>query len=298
MKYDHIKQVEDYFSFMEMDKSEHTIRSYVSATERFFDYMQIKSLEDIKKITSSNCREYIKNLKDSGLGNSSINAHIRDLKAIFNWMRKEECLEKSPFDNIKLLQMGEREPIFLSIEEAEKVIASCKRLEDKAIVSLLLTTGMRREEIVDLTLAGYNGTHVTFIGKGNKQRTLPLFPEVIELLDKYIKIRNKKYGDTYKCLFVSKSCKIYNRDGRFSGEAIRSKVKHACKMAGFSEDRINELSTHKLRHTFAVILMSTTDDIRIAQEALGHSDIKTTMKYAHLLNKKFDNAILNQPNLF
>jgi len=298
MKYDHIKPVKDYFSFMEMDKSEHTIRSYISATERFFDYIKIESLEDIKKITSSNCREYIKNLKDSGLGNSSINAHIRDLKAIFNWMRKEECFEKSPFDNIKLLKLGEREPIFLSEEESSKLILSCKRLEDKTIIALLLTTGMRREEIVNLSLSGYNGTHITFIGKGNKQRTLPLLPEVIELLDNYIEIRNKKHGNAYKYLFVSKSCKNCNRNGKFSGEAIRTKVKNACKLAGFSEERIDQLSTHKLRHTFTSTLMNSTDDIRIAQEALGHSDIKTTMRYAHMKSKKFDNAILNQPNLF
>jgi integrase/recombinase XerD len=298
MRYDHIMPVKDYFSFMQVDKSEHTVRSYISAVERFFDYLNVKSLENIKEITSSDCREYIKNLKESGLENSSINAHIRDLKAIFNWMRREDCLEKSPFDNIKLLKLGEREPIFLSEEESSKLIYSCKRLEDKTIIALLLTTGMRREEIVNLTLSGYNGTHITFIGKGNKQRTLPLMPEVIELLNKYIKIRNKKYGNTYKCLFVSKSCKNYNRDGRFSGEAIRAKVKHACKLAGFPEERINELSTHKLRHTFTSTLMDSTDDIRIAQEALGHSDVKTTMRYAHMKNKKFDNVILNQPNLF
>jgi site-specific recombinase XerD len=299
MKYDFIKPINNYFSFEMMDKSKHTIRSYEKAISNFFDYMKIQSWEDIAKISPTNCFEYKKFLNDNAkLEASSANAYIRPLKAIFNWLETNEYLTKSPFKHIKLLKIGKRNPIYLSEEESSKLIASCRRLEDKTIIALLLTTGMRREEVVNLSLSGYNGTHITFIGKGDKQRTLPLVPEVIELLNKYIKIRNKKYGDTYKCLFVSKSCKIYSRDGKFSGEAIRAKVKHACKLAGFPEDRINELSTHKLRHTFTSTLMDSTDDIRIAQEALGHSDVKTTMRYAHMKNKKFDTAILNQPNLF
>jgi len=299
MKYDHIKQVNDYFSFEMMGKSKHTIRSYENAIGNFFDYMEIQSWEDIEKITSTNCHEYRKHLyENAGLETSSVNTYLRPLKAIFNWWKENKYLPESPFERVKLLKLGKREPIYLSEEESSKLITSCKRLEDKTIIALLLTTGMRREEVVNLSLSGYNGTHITFIGKGDKQRTMPLLPEVIELLDKYIKIRNKKYGNIYKCLFVSKSCKNYNREGKFSGEAIRAKVKHACKLAGFSEDRINVISTHKLRHTFTSTLMDSTDDIRIAQAALGHSDVKTTMKYAHMKNKKFDTAILNQPNLF
>jgi site-specific recombinase XerD len=299
MKYENIESIKEYFTFLALDKSKNTLASYSSSLERFFDYLHVSSFEDMQNIAPTQCREYLLHLDQSGLKISSINAHLRPLKVIFAWLHENDHILKSPFQQINLLKEGHREVDYLTIEESKRIIAACKRLEDKAIIAVLLTTGLRREEIATLKLADYNGTHITVIGKGNKERTLPISLEVKLLLDQYIKIRNKKHGNKYEYLFISKKCKESKLNGRFSGEAIRVKVKHALLLADFPEDRIKNLSTHKLRHTFTSNLLSNGADIRVVQNALGHASINTTIRYAHMSKKEFDEAVLkNQPDLF
>ena len=299
MKYDYLENIKEYFDFLTLAKSPNTLASYVISVERFFDYLHVQTIEDVKKITPSNCRSYMMQLKEDGLKISSINAHIRPLKAIFNWLVDNDYVNKSPLNKIKLLKEEKREVDYLSVDETKKIVSACTRLEDRAIVATLLMTGLRRDEIASLKLVDYTGTHITVIGKGNKQRTLPVASEVKMLLDQYIKIRNKKHGNTYEYLFVSKSCKLSQLNGRFSGEAIRAKVKRALVLAGFPKDRMDTISTHKLRHTFASTLVLNDVPVETIQLALGHTNITTTMRYVHINKQKMDDAILkNLPKLF
>ena len=195
-KYQTIKEIDNYIGWIKVDKSENTIYDYSRKIERFFDFLNIETFEDVKSITIQNCRDYVIHLSKDGLKMSSINSNIRPLKALFSWLVESDHISKSPFSKINPVKEPQREVDYLTTEEARATIKACSRLEDKAIISVLLTTGLRRSEITNLKLSNYNGTHLTFVGKGNKERSLPLLNDVKTLLNEYINLRNKKYGSS------------------------------------------------------------------------------------------------------
>ena len=299
-KYQNLDPINDYMSLMKLDKSENTIYDYSKKIERFFDFLGVTTFDDVSNINLQDCRKYMTHLSGEGLMKSSINSYIRPLKALFDWLVGSEYLDRSPFFRIKYLREPVREVAYLSLQEAQKTLKACNRFEDKLIISMLLTTGLRRSEITGLKLLDYDGSHLRIIGKGDKERVMPLLPEVRVMMDKYIKIRNKRHGDKYPWLFVSKGGsfgKESENNGQFSGESIRRKVKNAMEMAGIPEKRLDSLSTHSLRHTFTANLFQSNTDIRTAQVALGHSNIQTTTRYAHLSKSAFDKAVLNQKSI-
>ena len=282
-----IQEINEYLNTIKLDKSQHTLVSYTTAIEKFIDNFGINNFEDIKTIVPSQCREHQSRLRET-LSASSVNAKVRPLKAMYNWFLTNEYIESNPWAKVKELKVPKKLVAFLSEDEIYAILRSCSRLEDKLILSLLITTGLRRNELSSLKLSDYNGTHIIVNGKGAKQRKLALMPDVCGLMNEYIIKRNKKHGDSIPYLFVSK-----NRS-RFSGDAIRMKVKSAMVRAGFSEERIKEIHTHSLRHTFVANLFESGADIYAAKAALGHQNLSTTQIYAHLRNSALDNALLRQ----
>lgn len=286
-----IPEVEEYLNTLKLDKSPHTIVSYKAAIDKLFLFANINNFENIKSITSADCREHQSNMKNKGMQASSINANIRPLKAMFNWFVENEYLESSPFSKVKDLKTPKKLLAYLTEEEVSLMIGACKNILDKLIIALLITTGLRRNELVSLKISDLVGNHIIVNGKGSKQRKLILQPEICILLDQWLKIRNKKYGDTCEYLLVSKM------GGRFSGNAIREKVKTVMRNAGIPEERVEQIHTHSLRHTFVANLFESGADIFTAQSALGHQNLATTQIYAHLRNSALDRAMLNQKSI-
>lgn len=296
-KFRFISPVNEYVSGLLLDKSPNTIDTYNKSINRFFSFCGVEKEEDIHQITSELCVQYLSNLKET-LSKSSINSHLRPLKAFFNWMVEHEYLEKSPFSKIKFLKTPKKEATFLTDEEVDRVIAACTRLEDKTILTLMLMTGLRRDELVNLRMEDFRDCQIKVnwrAAKGEKERVIPLIPDVCDLLNQYLLARTKRKGDQYPWLFVSKGGFGKTRDGQFSGNAINQKFKNAMKRAGFDPQRISELSVHKLRHTFTANIIESSS-VNIAQKLLGHSNLETTLRYAHLKDGALRNAILKQRN--
>ena len=294
INYENIKEIKDYMNTLRLDKSPHTITSYSSAINRFFGFLGIVSFHDVAEITPDSCREYQLHLKEiEGLQFSSINANTRPLKTLFNWLVENDYLQISPFDKIKYLKEPKKEKAFLTEKEIEGMMMAATRLEDKVILAILITTGLRRSELVNLKLSDYRDCHVQVMGKGKKQRTLILQNSVCQLLNHYIsKRRNRKPSNLNEpWLFCSKN------GGQFTGEAIRAKVKNALRRSGIDEERLKSLSTHTLRHTFTANLFESGADVRVAQAALGHANLATTQIYAHVRNSALDRAMLNQKEI-
>ena len=233
INHENIKEIKDYMNTLRLDKSPHTITSYSSAINRFFDFLGIVSFQDIAEITPDSCREYQLHLKEiEGLQFSSINANTRPLKTLFNWLVENDYLQISPFDKIKYLKEPKKEKAFLTEKEIEGMMMAATRLEDKVILAILITTGLRRSELVNLKLSDYRDCHIQVMGKGKKQRTLILQNSVCQLLNHYIsKRRNRKPSNLNEpWLFCSKN------GGQFTGEAIRAKVKNALRRSGIDEE--------------------------------------------------------------
>jgi site-specific recombinase XerD len=289
MSYEHIVEVKEYLDFIKLNNAEGTFRSYSLAIGKFFSHFNIQSFEDIKNITVSQCRAYQSSLLDSGNKRTSANAYTRPLKTLFTWLVENEYLGKSPFDRIQYLKTEKSIPAFLTNDEVDGMIKACDKLQDKLILAILLSTGLRRNELVTLKLEDFQGEHIVVRGKGNKQRRLILEPKLSILLSDYVEIRNKKYGNTTPYLFVSKM------GDKYSGEAIRQKIQTIGRKAGLSEERLDQIHTHTMRHTFAANLLESGADIKILQVGLGHASLSTTsLIYAHIRDSVLDNAMLNQ----
>lgn len=285
-----LAEYKEYIENLKLDHSEHTISSYKYSIEPFINYYNIKNIDDIKKITTKQCREFLNYLKEAGLSNNSINSRLRPLKAFFNFLSVERYIDESSWSNVKELRIPRRNPAFLSYDEIDLLVKNCKNLCEKTMFTLYITSGLRREELIKLKINDIidNG-HINVIGKGNKQRILGLQDSVYELLKEYVESRNEKWGNKYDNIFIS------NQGRPFTGSGIYRKFKSLCNRSGIPEERINVLHPHSMRHTFATNMLESGCDIKILQVGLGHANMKTTSDiYSHVRNTALDNAIKNQ----
>lgn len=278
-----IAEIEEYIELISMDHSPNTIRLYKNAISKLLEKLSIQNFDQILALKPVDIRKY-QNILLKEMCASSVNSNIRPLKAMFNWMVENEMISKSPLKGIKELKTSKKEPIFLTDEEQEKIVGACKTKEELLIVGILISTGIRRDELCKITKKDYNGTHILVHGKGNKERTLALQDEVITLLEDYLASRK----DNCEALIVSRLKKP------FRGGGIYKKVKSILGKAGIDEDRMEKITPHKLRHTFVANMLDNGADIYTCQMGLGHSSIKTTMRYAHLKNSTLDRFLKSQ----
>lgn len=279
-------ELQEYYKIIS-NKSKHTQRSYKYALKDFMEYFDIESLDDIKKITPSDVQDWMFHLvKDSNSKNATsahntANARFRVLRTFFNWLVSFKYLESSPCESVDPYKEEKNLKVYLTAEERDKMINACTNLKNKLLISLAFYTGMRRTELVNVKIKDIENGKITINGKGKKQRRLPLNKYVLSLIDKYLKIRD----DNSEYLFVSSRSGFSSdlEDGDYhqiTPEAYRQIVKTTAKRAGFDEEKINKISTHTLRRSFAIQL--TTDAQASSfqvQKALGHASITTTERY-------------------
>lgn len=238
------------------------------------------------------------------------------LRSLYRYLQKNNYIAHDPmreYEDTSLKQSRRsRAPVFLTAEEAKRLIDAVtdyygqnetdrryrKELasRDRAIMLVLLNTGMRVSELVHLnrySLQSTNGTvHVTVIGKGNQERVLKLNRTAKEALENYFPDREKLVRTTgEEALFV-------NRFGhRISRKAVYEIVKKYVQVAKLPP-KAARISPHKLRHTLATLLLKNGENLRVVQEILGHSSIKTTEIYTHVINTEKDQALDHLDQLF
>jgi len=283
-----LTELEQYINSLSLDKSENTIKTYRKAIEEMLSFFHVDNVEQLNNMTVDNCFDYQIALKRAGLSASSINLKIMGIKVFFDFLKSRKKISENNWKEIRALKVPHREQAFLSDEEIQAVLDNCKRYDDKVIFMVLITTGMRNSEFCNLRIDQIEGDRIHIIGKGNKERVIKLTSEVFDLLQKYIVIRNRKFGNSVPYVFVTQI------GTQFTGQGLRFRVSSLMRKAGFSEERINEIHAHTMRHTFTANLIGENINLSIVQAALGHSSINTTIKYAHLKNKVLDEALDTQ----
>ena len=252
----------------------------------------LKTFEDMKNLSTRDTDKYQRHLQET-LSAASVNSNIRPINAMYNWLIRMEYLDKNPFSKIRAVREQEKVQAFLSNEEMIALVNNAKDTEEKLMLLMLMQLGLRRSELTNISIEDVaSRTHIVINGKGGKQRLLALHSDIVGVLNRWTAIRNQKFPDTnLKWLFISR------RGGKYSGDTILRRIKRAMKRAGFSQSRIDEIHTHSLRHTFTANLFEGGADIYVAQQLLGHSDINTTKRYAHLRDNVRDNAVLQQKSI-
>ncbi len=257
--------------------AKNTILNYASDISQFIEYLNKDVLDADKKDIES----YIKSI--SKIENTSQARKISSLRAFYEFLVRKSYLSASPMDGIEGPKLGKYLPDVLSIEEVEKLLdfepSDDFTFRNRTILELLYSTGLRISELVGLKLENINldMALIKVMGKGSKERTIPLNDYALEYLNKYInEVRPrllKKVQTDY--LFLNNHGKVLSR------QAVFLMIKKRASEIGLNKN----ISPHTLRHSFATHMLSNGADIRFIQELLGHSDVSTTEIYTHVINE-------------
>ena len=266
---------------VERNVSTHTIDAYKKDINQYLVYLgdlDIKNLSDVK---STHIRDYIRILSDGGMAPASISRIISSIRTYYRFLSSENILDENPVLLINNPKLPKKLPDVLSEKEISLIINAIQESSqfyqrDKAIIELLYSCGIRVTELCNLELSNLfiDEDLIRVMGKGNKERLLPLGIRSKKYLDDYIKhSRNshiKKSGSSF--VFVSRN------GNQLTRAMINIILNKWTQVSGLKKS----VSPHKLRHSFATHLLEGGADLRFVQALLGHSDISTTQIYTHI----------------
>ena len=273
--------------------SNNTIESYSNDLTKYFNFMKNKNIS-IRNISKDNILDYIKSLQKTDIDTKSIAHNLSVIRSFYKFLLIEKYIDKSPAEFIDLPKVKKTLPSVLSIEEVDKLLDINLNNEfdyrNKAMLELLYATGLRVSELVNLELDNVDLDEciVRTIGKGNKERIIPIGDIALDYLKNYIiyhrSLLLKKEINNY--LFLNNHGKKMTRQGFF--KIIKKLAK---------EKKINkDISPHTLRHSFATHLLEHGADLRSIGEMLGHSSVSTTEIYTHISSEKLKNDYKTHPH--
>jgi integrase/recombinase XerD len=286
-------EVLDFLNYIIVEKklSNNTKISYENDLNNYIDYLKKNQhLNDINSINKDHIVLYIEYLGKNQLSASSIARKITSIKNFHKYLMKEKTIKNNPSEYIEQPKLRKNLPKALNIEDVNKLLNTNPKnaydYRNKAMLELLYATGLRVSELINITThdININMSVVKCIGKGNKERMIPIGDIAIEALKIYINnyretLQNKGFSEY---LFLNNHGTKMTRQGFFK---ILKKIAR--------EQEIDvDFSPHTLRHSFATHLLEYGADLRSIQEMLGHSDISTTQIYTHigndLIRKNYD----------
>ena len=270
-----------FINYIRLEKrfSPHTQNAYRKDLENFAKYCESHyELTNLAQVEYPIVREWIVHLSSTGLASQSINRKCSALKSYFRFIQKLGEIEQSPMQFHRQLKAAPKLVVPLTEKEFRAVIEMYDHSHfegacDALILELLYTTGMRRAELLSLTLDAIdrNSRQLQVVGKRNKTRIIPLLPKVISQIDGYLAHRNQiENAKDAKWLFVNRK-----------GKALNSSHVYKCVTTYLAKVSTKEkVSPHVLRHTFATHLLNRGADINSIKEILGHKSLSSTQIYA------------------
>ena len=274
----------NYYLRMERAMSQNTVASYCSDVEKFLKFYG----GSVNDASAADVEEYLQSR--DGLSERSQARVLSSLRSFFDWLVIEGVMKDNPCDRVDGPKIGRYLPNVLSEEEVAALIDSVdvsgwQGLRDRAILEVLYGCGLRVSEAVGLKISClyFKEGFIRVIGKGNKERLVPIGDMAIAAVEEYLEARRVPAdSDSSDILFL-------NRFGRsLSRVSMFTMIKAQALAAGIRK----EISPHTFRHSFATHLLEHGADLRIVQEMLGHESISTTEIYTHIDSSTWQNEIL------
>jgi integrase/recombinase XerD len=268
--------------------SPNTVASYCSDVKKFAEFHN----DALEKADPDAVISYLSSRKK--LSERSQARLLSSLRSFYDWLILEKIIEENPCDKVDMPKLGVYLPTVLSVEEVEAIIDSVQRedwfgLRDKAILEVLYGCGLRVSEAVELKISGVylDEGFLRVIGKGNKERLVPLGEMAGDALRNYLDSRPAPAdAESDDVLFLNRFGKHFSRVSMFN------LVKKQALAAGITK----ELSPHTFRHSFATHLVENGADLRVVQEMLGHESITTTEVYTHIEAETWQKDIADRLN--
>jgi integrase/recombinase XerC len=282
--------LESFLSYIEYERrySKHTIESYKNDLEQFFYYLKTEyQKEEIELANHLEIRSWIVQMMEAEISPRSINRKLSTLKSFFKFLMRKGAVKKSPMSKVLAPKTSKRLPVFVEKSGIERLLKDIEFPEgfegerDRMIIDLFYNTGMRRSELLNLKetdMDSYNA-QIKVLGKGNKERIIPIQPQLRDSIKNYIATKNNAILNPSIYLFVN------NEGKQLAPSNIYQIVKKYLNMV----TTIDKKSPHVLRHTFATHLMNNGADINAVKELLGHSSLAATQVYTHNTIDKLKN---------
>ena len=271
--------------WIEKGLSQNTLDSYRSDLEQFSSWLEKNNLNYIKT-SKKEILSYLSFLFQKGLGSKTVARKLSSIKSFFRYLVFKSIIPNDPSSEVETPKLLKSIPKSISEKEVEALLAAPDEktdigLRDKTMIETLYSCGLRISELTNLEVLNLNLRQgvIRVIGKGQKERLVPMGDQLIGLLELYISssrknLLNKRHSDF---LFLS------TRGQRMTRQSFWHRIKHYCLASGFEPDKI---SPHVLRHAFATHLLNNGADLRVVQLLLGHSDLNTTQIYTEVARQR------------
>ena len=290
--------VEDFLQFLrhERGQSDNTAKTYDAVLGKFIAWAQKQNLNDWKQVELRHLMSFLQHERERSLetepegsprrlSGESVYLEIAALRAFYKFAENEKLLPQNAAENLSLPRRWKRLPRALTDEEIQKILApetpdSPEKLCDRAILELAYASGLRLSELKNLRLeqlrleAGF----INVIGKGNKERVVPVGKKAVQALTRYLDAARPKLvtPKSPASVFLTK------RGTPFASVTLWLRIKNRVRRAGISRN----ITPHMLRHSFATHLLEHGADLRVIQELLGHANISTTEIYTHVAGNR------------
>lgn len=273
---------ESFLKYLEFEKrsSNHTLVAYRCDLEQFFSFCRYKGIERISAVTTKVVRSWIVSLVDDGRAPKSVSRKITTLKSFFKFLMREEYIEVSPAEGVTTPKIPKKLPVFVRDSEMNHLLDDIpfandyEGVRDKLILELFYGSGMRLSELVGLTDRDFDLKQgiVRVTGKYKKDRLIPLYKQLIQMIEQYIKVRNMEFGMNKANSFflTGKGEMVYHK------LVYRTVNKYLALVT-----TLHKKSPHVLRHSFATSLLNAGADLNAIKELLGHSNLNATQVYTH-----------------
>lgn len=272
--------IDRYLEYINIEKrySPNTIISYRKDLEDFAKFLlDTESIENLQKADKKMVRNFIIHLNNQKLSKRSINRKISTLKNFYNFLLRISEIKTSPLEGISMLKFYAEKQIPFSEEEMKHLLLILEEAQvellDKLIIEVLYQTGMRRAELCNLPLENVNFSRneIVVIGKGNKERIVPISPDLSNVLKIYYLEHRKPTAEAEKYFFVS-----------LKGKKITEKFVYLMVTSYLGQVSLKEKkSPHILRHSFATHVLNGGAEISKVKKIMGHASLASTQVYTN-----------------
>ena len=280
--FDYLALFQEYLT-VELGLAKNTQLAYMRDLRLLMKSLQLKADEELLQVSRQQLIAYLVHLKQEGRASSTVARKLASIKAFYRFLTVERYIRRNPAEVLEAASRGLHLPKVLSVQEVERLLdepnlGTLDGYRDKTMLELLYATGMRVSELVNVPVKNVDMKmqYVIVMGKGSKERMLPLGRTALHYLEHYLSVVRPQllHGkpDAAAELFVT------GWGGPMTRERFYEIIVAYGKSAGISK----RVTPHMLRHSFATHLLNNGTDLRIVQELLGHADISTTQIYTHL----------------
>lgn len=285
------EQLNSYNNYLKYERrySVHTITAYIADIQSFIAfYQQTFESDEIHLATHKQIRSWVVGLMNEGIVPKSVNRKVSSLRTFYKFLLSKNLVENNPLTKISGLKTPSRLPQFVDVKDMDQLLEGIAFTDDYAgkrdqiMVELFYATGMRLSELCALktsSIDAINGV-VKVLGKGNKERLIPLHPQILKKIQDYISYKNAQLKENQELLFLTdKGAKIYHK-------LVYRKIKSYLSLV----TTLQKKSPHILRHSFATHMVNEGAELNAVKELLGHSSLAATQVYTHNTIQKLKNV--------